>query len=54
MKHSLAGRPRKLTDEQVRMIREWKPLTQLRKEIGICRHWAQQIRAGYQHKTKSP
>lgn len=54
MKHSPAGRPRKLTDDQVRQIREWKPLKQLREEMGICRQWMEHIRAGYQHKQKSP
>lgn len=50
----MKGRPRKVTDAEVRRIRDWKPLKQLIRETGIsCRH-AYKIRAGYQHKTPSP
>lgn len=54
MKYSTAGGPRRVTDEQVRRIREWKPLYQLAKELGISYSHTVKIRNGFQHKQKSP
>lgn len=50
---ALAGRPRKLTDEGLRRIVEWKPLKQVIREAGICQRWGEKLRAGYQHKQRS-
>ena len=54
MKYSLAGKRRRVTDEQVRQLREWKSLARLAKEIGIAPRTARMIREGYQHKQRSP
>lgn len=54
MRHSTLGTPRKLTDEQVRRLREWKPLYQLAKEIGVSLGHASKVRRGYWHKRVSP
>ena len=54
MKYSTAGGPRRVTDEQVRRIREWKPLKELAKELGISYSYVVKIRNGFQHKQKSP
>ncbi len=48
------GRPRQITDEQYRRIREWKPLKQLAKEIGVPLPTAEKIRSGYQYRQVSP
>lgn len=54
MRYSTVGGPRRITDEQVRRILEWKPLYQLAKEIGVSYSRASKIRNGFQHKHKSP
>lgn len=55
MNRRLAGKPRKVTDEQVRMLRQWKTFAQLAREIGISWNHARKIRLGeYQHKSPSP
>lgn len=55
MRYSKAGKPRRVTDAQVRRIREWKPFNQLLREIGIGASHAKRIRCGqYQHKQRSP
>lgn len=55
MRYARAGRPRRITDSQVRMIREWKPFSQLIREIGIGETHAGKIRRGlYKHKQRSP
>jgi hypothetical protein len=55
MKPLVSGRPRKVTDAQVRKLREWKSFAQLVREIGICETHAREIRSGrYQHKQVSP
>lgn len=51
---SVPGRKRKLTDEQVKRIREWKPLAQLAREVGMSLRMAGAIRKGYQFKQPSP
>jgi radical SAM superfamily enzyme len=51
---SSIGRPRRVTDDQVRLIREWKPLTQLARELGINKNTASSIRCGYQFKKICP
>lgn len=54
MRHS-RGQTRRVTDAQVRMLREWKPFRQLAREIGISVTHATTLRNGrYQHKQKSP
>lgn len=55
MKYDNTGKPRRVTDEQVRKLREWKPFRQLVREIGICETHAREIRSGrYVHKQRSP
>ena len=54
MKHSTLGAPRKLTDEQVQRLIEWKPLWQVAKECGVTSQTARRIRSGYRHKKASP
>lgn len=55
MRYSNAGGPRRVTDEQVRRILEWKPLKELAKELGISYSHAVKIRNGkYRHKKRSP
>lgn len=50
-----AGNPRRVTDAQVRMLREWKTFTALAREIGISYNHAKKLRLGqYQHKQPSP
>lgn len=51
---SVPGRKRKLTDEQVKRIREWKPLAQLASEVGVSSRMAFAIRHGYRYKQPSP
>lgn len=51
---NVPGRKRKFTDEQVKRIREWKPLGQLAREIGMSVKMAGAIRRGYQFKQPSP
>ena len=48
------GTPRKLNDEQVRRLREWKPLHQLAKEMGVTIGHASKVRRRYWHKRVSP
>jgi hypothetical protein len=48
------GRPRKVTDEQYRRIREWKPLKELARDLGVPLHTAEAIRCGYRYKQVSP
>lgn len=50
----LVGRKRKLTDEQVRQIVEWKRLSTLAREFGVGLKFAQQLRGGYRYKNPSP
>lgn len=55
MRYSTAGRPRRVTDEQVRRLLEWKPLKELRKEFGLSEGFVRSLRRGeYQFKQKSP
>jgi hypothetical protein len=54
VKYSIAGGPRRVTDEQVRRILAWKPLIQLAKELGISYSHTVKIRNGFRHKQKSP
>lgn len=55
MRYSKTGKPRRITDAQVRRIREWKPFNQILREIGIAGSHARAIRNGeYSHKQKSP
>lgn len=52
---SVPGRKRKLTDEQLKRIREWKPLGELASDLGITRKMAGALRNGrYQYKQPSP
>lgn len=54
MKYSTVGGPRKVTDEQVRRILEWKPLYQLAKELGLSYSHTVKIRNGFRHKKAPP
>jgi hypothetical protein len=50
-----AGRPRKVTDEAVKRLLEWKPLTEVARELGISAKMAYVIRGGrYSFKQPSP
>jgi len=51
---SIPGRKRRITDEQVKRIREWMSLTELCRQIGVRREVAKRIREGYQFKQASP
>lgn len=52
---SIPGRKRRITDEQVKRIREWKPLAGLAREFGVSVNMVSAIRNGrYQHKQPSP
>lgn len=48
------GRPRKVTDEQYRAIKEWKSLAQLAREFKIPERTVRMIRDGYSYKQVSP
>lgn len=53
----IAGRKRRLTDEQVRQIVEWRPrlsLNALARSFGVHPTFAQKIRNGYRYKSPSP
>lgn len=54
MRHSTLGTPRKLTDEQVRRLREPGKLADLAKECRVTIRTVSRMRAGYQHKKPSP
>jgi hypothetical protein len=54
VRHSTLGTPRKLTDEQVRRLREPGKLRELAKECGVTTRTVSRMRAGYQHKRRSP
>jgi hypothetical protein len=55
VRYSTVGGPRRITDEQVRRLREWKPLYQLAKELGISYSHASKIRnRRVTHKQRSP
>lgn len=47
------GRPRRVTAEQLRAIRQWKPLKELAKEIGLDRKTASWAR-NYHFRQPSP
>ena len=51
---SVPGRKRRITDEQVKRIREWKSLQQLARELGVSSKIAYRIRCGYHYKQPSP
>lgn len=51
---SVPGRKRRITDEQVKRIREWVSLTELCRRIGVPRRMAESIREGYRFKQPSP
>lgn len=51
---SIAGRKRKVTDEQVKRIRQWRPLAHFAREVGVSPRMARAIRRGYQFKQPSP
>jgi hypothetical protein len=44
------SRPRKLTAEQVRKLREWKKLTELAREFGITKSAADKVRQWHSYK----
>lgn len=55
MRYSKAGRPRSVTDEQVRRLLEWKPLKELRREFGLSETFVKSLRSGaYHFKQRSP
>jgi hypothetical protein len=46
---------RRVTDEQIRVLRSWVPFYQLARSMGISVEYARKLRAGeYQHKSRSP
>lgn len=51
---SAPGRKRTLTDEQVKQIREWKPLRLLARDWGVPERTVRMVREGYQFKKSSP
>lgn len=51
---SVPGRKRKLTDEQVKHLREWRSLRGLAREWGVSEKTVRCVRAGYQYKQPSP
>lgn len=53
-KRRLAGKSRKVSDAEVRLLREWRPFNQLCREIGISVTHGRAIRKGYYHKQPSP
>ena len=54
MRYSTVGGPRRVTDEQVRRILEWKTFKELAKDLRISYSHAIKIRNGFRHKHKSP
>lgn len=50
---SVAGRKRRITDEQVKRIRNWKPLAGLARDLGISVQMASAIR-GRRYRFKQP
>lgn len=49
------GKPRRVTDDGVRKLREWKTFAETCREIGICVNHGRKIRQGeYQHRQPSP
>jgi hypothetical protein len=51
---SVPGRKRKLTDEQVRQIRDWKSLADLARQWGVTRSAVKHARTGQPYKQPSP
>ena len=55
MRYSTLGPPRKVTDEVIARLRDWKPFHQLAKELGLSTGHASKLRSGYyRHKMRSP
>lgn len=53
-KKKIAGRPRTVSDAEVRLLRQWIPFNQLCREIGISLAYGRRIRRGYKHKQPTP
>jgi hypothetical protein len=51
---NVPGRKRKLTDEQVKRIREWVSFAELCRFLGVKESAARHVRYGYVHKQPSP
>lgn len=49
----ITGKPRKYTDSQILAVREWKPLAEFCRSIGVNPRSAFYLRT-YQHKQPSP
>lgn len=49
-KKKIAGRPRTVSDAEVRLLRQWITFNQLCREIGISANHGRRIRKGYKHK----
>jgi hypothetical protein len=49
------GKPRRITDDQIRVLQAWIPLKQLARALGIAPKYAIELRMGkYRHKNPSP
>jgi hypothetical protein len=55
MRYSTVGGPRRVTDEQVRRILQWKSFREWVKEVGVSYSHGNKIRNGhFRHKKRSP
>jgi hypothetical protein len=46
----VTGRKPRMTESDMRKIREWKTFPKLCAELGISYGWGKTLRAGYEHK----
>lgn len=51
---SVPGRKRRITDEQVKRIREWVSFAELCRRLGVKESAAKHVRYGYSYKQASP
>lgn len=54
-KQTLAGRPRRATPDQIRVLQAWIPFNQLARALGFSPGYAVKLRKGkVRHKNKAP
>jgi hypothetical protein len=54
-KQRLKGKPRRVTDDQIRVLQAWVPFAVLARAAGVSVRYGQEIRRGrVQHKNPSP